>query len=185
MTLTQYPLEAIKTLGSKGLEIDLFHCYAGFTSEISELEDALFNNDFVNIKEELGDISWYLFVYLHLKDFDKYASIERLMKNSVEKEISNLETTFIIRNLYRASSSFGNCIKRELIYQKADALVEAKVISSIFSCIALICDKYGIDYNTVLSANIEKLKVRFPNKFTTEDALNRNLDEEYDKLSDN
>jgi NTP pyrophosphatase (non-canonical NTP hydrolase) len=185
MTLTQYPQEAIKTLGSKGLEIDLFHCYAGFTSEINELEDALLNNDLVNIKEELGDISWYVFVYLHLKNFDKYESIERLMRNSVQKEISDLDITFITRNLYRTSSNFGNCLKREVIYQKADALAEAKVLSSIFSCIALICEKYNIEYTEVLKNNIEKLKVRFPNKFTTEDALNRNLEEEYEKLSGN
>lgn len=185
MTLTQYPEEAIKTLGSKSLQIDLFHCYSGFTSELIELEDAVDNNDLVNIKEELGDISWYLFVYLKLKNFSQYVSIERLMINSIAKRIENLDMSFVVRNLYRASSSFGNCIKREIIYEKPDALVEAKVISSIFSCIALICDKYAIDYNEVLDANIAKLKVRYPNKFTTEDALNRNLTEEYEKLSGN
>ena len=36
----------------------------------------------------------------------------------------------------------------------------------------------GIDYEKSLENNINKLKVRFPEKFTEENALNRNLKEE-------
>lgn len=47
---------------------------------------------------------------------------------------------------------------------------------------AVLCDEFDVDYYQVLTNCIEKLKVRFPDKFTNENALNRNLDAERAEL---
>lgn len=47
---------------------------------------------------------------------------------------------------------------------------------------AIGCDELDIDWDTILDAVIEKLKTRYPNKFTSEDAINRNLDKEREVL---
>lgn len=48
---------------------------------------------------------------------------------------------------------------------------------------AIGCDSMGFDPETVIGRNIAKLKARYPDKFTTENALNRDLDKEKQALS--
>lgn len=43
---------------------------------------------------------------------------------------------------------------------------------------AIITDELGLDWETGLKNNIDKLKVRYPNKFDAELAANRNLEQE-------
>ncbi len=43
---------------------------------------------------------------------------------------------------------------------------------------AIGVDELGISWDTVLETVIAKLKARYPNKFTSENAINRNLDKE-------
>jgi len=47
---------------------------------------------------------------------------------------------------------------------------------------AIGVDELGINWDTVLETVIAKLKARYPNKFTSEDAINRNLDKEREIL---
>lgn len=48
--------------------------------------------------------------------------------------------------------------------------------------IARLIEKYDLDMGQILNKNIAKLKARFPEKFTQEKALNRNLNKERDIL---
>jgi NTP pyrophosphatase (non-canonical NTP hydrolase) len=41
------------------LRENLIHIILGINTEIDEMIDGIIKNDFVNVKEELGDISWY------------------------------------------------------------------------------------------------------------------------------
>lgn len=47
---------------------------------------------------------------------------------------------------------------------------------------AIGVDELGINWVTILETVIEKLKARYPNKFTSEDAINRDLNKERDIL---
>lgn len=42
----------------------------------------------------------------------------------------------------------------------------------------VMCERLGLDMGKLLEANINKLQVRYPHKFTNKDANNRNLEEE-------
>lgn len=44
--------------------------------------------------------------------------------------------------------------------------------------LSILLDAAGGDWDTVLTNNIDKLRARYPEKFTSEDAINRNLDAE-------
>ena len=48
----------------------------------------------------------------------------------------------------------------------------------IFWYLAILCDAMNVSFEEVQRRNIDKLKVRYPDKFTQHEALNRNLDEE-------
>jgi len=48
---------------------------------------------------------------------------------------------------------------------------------------AIGCDELNINWVTILDAVIKKLKARYPNKFTSKDAINRDLDKEREILN--
>jgi len=83
------------------------HALIGLVTELPELLDAVAKNYRVNIKEEIGDLMWYL---------------------------------------------------------------------------AILVDEYELDFDDILTLNLNKLKARYPNKFTSHDALNRDLDKELEVL---
>ena len=49
---------------------------------------------------------------------------------------------------------------------------------------AIGCDATGVSFEQILTTNIEKLRKRFPEKFTNENAINRNLKEERNTLEE-
>ena len=48
--------------------------------------------------------------------------------------------------------------------------------------IALICNFHGLSLEQIMEVNIAKLRMRYPNKFTEHDALNRDLEAERKEL---
>ena len=49
--------------------------------------------------------------------------------------------------------------------------------------LATLADELGFDFEDAMKKNLEKLKARYGDKFTTEKAINRDLDEELKSLS--
>jgi len=62
--------------------------------------------------------------------------------------------------------------------EKVDKVNLQEEIGDIMWYIALICNTYGFDLGEIKKRNIDKLAARYPNLFTEQDALNRNLDTE-------
>lgn len=81
------------------------------------------------------------------------------------------------------AGEFMDPIKREHFYNKTfDRNNSIEEIGDLLWYIAEACNALGVDMEEVMIKNIAKLKVRYPDKFTTENALNRNLEEEYKTL---
>ena len=75
-----------------------------------------------------------------------------------------------------------DAFKKHLIYgQPLDRVNISEEIGDVMWYIAIMT-RYlrndGISLQDILNSNINKLKVRFPDKFTSEDALNRDLPSE-------
>lgn len=51
--------------------------------------------------------------------------------------------------------------------------------------VSVLVDALGADWENILNTNIKKLKARYPNKFTSENAINRNLEVERKILEEN
>lgn len=72
-----------------------------------------------------------------------------------------------------------DALKKNLIYgAKLDKVNVQEELGDIGWYWILICRFYGWDPYKILKMNIEKLQLRFPNAFTEEDAMNRDLDKE-------
>ena len=146
---------AKRTLIDKGEFKNKVHCLLGLVGEINELIDAVRFVDEVNIKEELGDLTWFItniMTLYKIKFIDTY-----------EKSQYNTNRFFSTENLNYSISELANLMKRELIFDKTiSGDIEGYV-------------------NNVLLSNIKKLENRNKNKGIG-DLENRDLKQERDIL---
>ena len=77
------------------------------------------------------------------------------------------------------SGEFLDALKKHIFYGKElDRVNLAEEIGDLFWYLAIASDELKIDFESVMSKNIEKLKARYGEKFTEEKAENRDLDSE-------
>ena len=72
-----------------------------------------------------------------------------------------------------------------LLEQKLDKVNVMEELGDVMWYVAIACHTLDIDPTEMLQINIDKLRKRFPNKFTEYDADNRDLDAERDILEGN
>lgn len=76
--------------------------------------------------------------------------------------------------------------KKHFAYGKElDVTNVGEEMADILWYISNLCTMLNIDLEEMLQRNIDKLKARYPEKFTQENALNRNLDVERNILEGN
>lgn len=74
---------------------------------------------------------------------------------------------------------FTDQLKRHVFYGKElDKVNLTEELGDVLWYVALACNALGIDMQDVMGRNIAKLQARFPEKFTEENALERDLDSE-------
>jgi len=140
----------------------LLHCVLGIETEINEYKKAIINNDEVNAKEEIGDAYWYL---------------------------ANYELRFDIPIMSKSDlkgGSLDDCVEtvldlsKKVVFYKSDKFwgeVDLCMGSILYYLEDVVMSR-RYDKASILQTNINKLKSRFPNKFTTKDADERDLDNE-------
>lgn len=100
----------------------------------------------------------------------------------VVERISNAETAKLIHYQLGIGSESGelqNALKRWVAYGKPiDKTNIKEELGDVLWYMARICDAFGWTLEEVMELNIKKLEARFPEKFTTDAALNRDLEKE-------
>lgn len=72
-----------------------------------------------------------------------------------------------------------DALKKVIFYGKElDTTNMKEEVGDILWYLAILCDALGTDFDTEMQRNIAKLKARYPQKFTSENALNRDLEKE-------
>lgn len=160
-------------LDSRKLEVA--HMALGMCGEISELYEAIEKNDPVNIGEELTDINWFLANYLLIRTRIPYQVLLETVEDYEYMELHEDLFTGLILSL----SKVTDYIKRDVIYgKKVDGDKLFVELSKTCKYLFKLYKKYGLDVHQCMENNIAKLKVRFPDKFTEEAAINRDLKRE-------
>lgn len=78
-----------------------------------------------------------------------------------------------------------DAVKKHIFYGKDLDIVNIKEeIGDALYYIAVICDVCDFDFYDVCQINIDKLKARYGDRFSSEKALNRDLDKEREILED-
>lgn len=193
MTFLKYVDLAKRTRKDMGsLQMDTIHMVLGVSGEVmGEFIDQLKKHyiygkelDVINLGEELSDTMWYvanMYDILDLKLLNdivipesiKIGGHGSLLLPSI-KMAKQINDTFyyLCSDIMDDQDSFKEQDKEKYL---------EKIISIIITITSLAAI-WGIDLSKSLQNNIEKLKVRYPEKYTDEGAIVRNLEEERKKL---
>lgn len=174
MNFKEYQNSAFRTCADLGsLKANLSHMVLGIVSENEELLKALVENDLVNAREEQADQCWYIANYCTYRNFD----FDEIC-NSMWDVLDELETWEQETSMYDVYlSKLADYVKKYMAYDKPlDEKLEKKALKAIV--LSLTFEETEFDFPIDLQKNIDKLKERYPDKFTTENALNRNLEAE-------
>lgn len=176
MNLETYQKETIRTCpGLQSEPVDLAHMVLGMCSEFSELLLAKSKNDDINISEEIADTFWYLSNYCNIRNY----SLQELWETSeLQLELFDLNQ-YNINNYFYCLAELQDLVKKNLAYGKViDTKKEIDCLLSYMISMRVLWRDVNFDLEKSLENNINKLKIRFPDKFTKENAINRDLEKE-------
>jgi len=154
----------------------LLHWAIWMQTELWEIFEAIFikwkNNeiDEVNLREELWDVLWYFAILcdnINYTDFE-FDKLDINMKfDSIADYIFNINDLTI---------NILDSVKKSLFYKKPLDIELLKTrLNKIFNYIANLLSFIWGDIEKTAIINIEKLKARYPEKFSSENAINRDL----------
>lgn len=196
-SLEEYRLLAARTLPDLGsIGNNLLHMEAGIAGEfLGEAVDILKKTfaykkplDKVHLGEELADTVWYC---AGVETINKLPEMEMCFDEeslAIVENIKNQSIIYIKESVEISSSSVETeCLGIILANKNAVGSTNRGAILAIIGICMGICEVLEIDFWQALTNNISKLQVRYPEKFTEEAALNRDLAAErveLEKVSD-
>lgn len=143
-------------------EQKVLHSIIGMLTEIEELMDI---KDDVNLKEEVSDVFWYSAIIYREFDLDfKWEYVK------TEKHVLEL----LKRNLLLL-----DMFKKKIYYNKEinnDKFI--KTFNEMMNFLISFCADNNLNIEEIFELNIEKLKKRYGDKFSSESAINRDLEGE-------
>ena len=159
------------------------HYLLGISSELGEMCSCLkkfvgYNRplDIVNLGEEMGDILWFVSQLVQLKYPD--GPISKIIFEKKEKpENINRENT-----LFEGIMTL-NLIFSTIIWSEKEEKNYQHELYNIINVLSAIGQLYGLQLADLAWINIQKLAVRFPEKFDSQREMMRDLGLEYQTLS--
>lgn len=145
---------------------DLLHATLGFADELFEYQMA---QSWLNAVEELGDLCWFVALAAKELGSDPFESLERFTRFNPQLPV-----------LSEAIAEFVGAVKKAYAYgAPLDNARLRYLLSSIVARIDAIAEvKSDRTLDELLAGNIAKLQARYPEKFTAEAALSRNIKDE-------
>lgn len=155
-----------------GLKLNLAHMVMGLGSELGELVNCIGTElkrkiDLVNLSEEIGDMYWYIANYCNLRNISPPEN----------KTVDHLPDFMAMELLIVSVADLTDLVKKYVAYGKEiQRAQEMEAIYDVYSALNLLASVYNLNTDEVRQKNITKLRVRYPEKFTQEAAINRDLE---------
>lgn len=187
-TLAEYQQLASRTCPDLGTpDLNYFHMQSGIITEMGEAIDPIKKHiaygkplDIVNVGEEIADAIWYIanrarlflteeqnsYVWGTNKEFDKLSA-------DFDKQKDLFPT-----NLVEVAGLFHGVIPETNITEVPTHSTIGSVGLPDVVILFKAAQYLELDFWQILTNNIAKLQVRYPDKFTNEAALNRDLNAE-------
>lgn len=116
---------------------------------------------------------------------ERLTSTKLVEYNSGEDTEKSLDLLHASMGMVTEAGEFMDMMKKHLFYGKPQDTTNLKEeIGDILWYAAIALEALDTNFEEVMETNIAKLKARYPEKFTEDKALNRNLDTEREILED-
>ena len=157
MEQEEYILESERTCAQLPPTEHQIHMMLGVTGEFfKEMYVAIGSEDNEKAADEIGDVLWYL------------AGLARSFGMSSFIAKDNESDVFI------AIGSIAEALKKKFVYGKDYDLEEMQEsVFKIYETLEEACESADLDIKLVMQKNIEKLRIRFPEKFEKDLAINK------------
>lgn len=177
MNWQEYRVLSEKTMSSEFFcskkEETLLHAVMGILTEVEELLDNHSEEndaDDVNRAEEIGDIFFYMAIIGREYNLE-YPQLLVRDKNS--------DPMSIVIKLIKNTCKLLDMMKKKLYYNKEINEESFIAITKIIMLhISDYCNYFDVPVEKTFDVNIEKLRARYGEKFSTDRAINRNLEVE-------
>lgn len=155
------------------------HSALGIATEIGELW-AQYNSakkpkkmDMTNVREEIGDAFWYCAIYVDVHGLDL------TLFNEFDTPGKKRKYGKLLRELSVRSADLLDTHKKALFYGKPykKETYEDQFIW-VYKGLTDLCHTLGFDPAEIRTTNIAKLQARYPEKFDSDAAINRDLETE-------
>lgn len=111
---------------------------------------------------------------MNLKEYQQEAK-----RTLPDLENEDLNILHMLLGMQTEVAELADIWKKKIAYKKAVDWINVKEeFGDLNFYLANFCNITGLSWENSLDINIQKLKIRYPDKFSTEQALNRNLKEE-------
>lgn len=177
MTYTDFVL-SVKSSSFHQPNVDLLHAAMGLCTELGETLELESEEHEI---EELGDIAWYLALGFHATGLD----FENCTIYAPEEFYATVRGEDFLDTLIIYATELLDMVKKQVFYGREintgkahDCLIMLK--NSMHHGLELSDGDITLD--DIITANVKKLKARFPEKFTEDAANNRDVKEEYKQM---
>lgn len=158
--------------------LDTLHMILGMTSELTELDKAIVANDKVNIAEELTDIVWYVSGYKYVRGILAEFEFEPTFMHLSNGKLAGCD----FLDLTSAISELSDAPKKYLAYKRPINLTdELNNYINLLVTINNVAVELDVNLELSMEQNINKLKVRFPDKFDFDKAQEENRDRDRER----
>lgn len=150
----------------------VLHSIIGILTEVEELLDNHTGEtqDFTNILEEAGDITWYLAIIGREYQLDYPQLLVRTKNEDPMK---------LVLKIIKNTCKLLDMMKKKIYYNKP---IDENLFKTITHVVMLdlsdYMNVYDINIQNSFDINIAKLKARYGEKFSSERAINRDLETE-------
>ena len=179
MKVDEYQKASARTLNDKpdfeltNDQLMTIYCLTGLVGETGELyEIVMFSESFITknykdwfekvvlkIKEEIGDVLWYL---AGICTKQQLSLIEIINNSSIE--VKQLQYVYSLRNLLLAVCRISENIKKGIFHKHGINQDKLKQdIKKVYLILKIIAENFQLDIFEIMQDNDNKLKERYPN----------------------
>lgn len=183
-SFSQYAALAVRTAAALPYEKQIEHAQYGVLTELGELADifkriAVYGKPYtdkskLHVTEEIGDALWYVALYVVTRKFPESFRIGFSEGDTAAYGFSGEPEQVFDRILKPAQRYMVG-----LLEPCPTVRTEQSAVLGLLCALHALAKGLGIDIYTCLDMNIAKLARRYPNGFSSDTALIRDVDAEY------
>lgn len=162
----------------------ILHAIIGTLTEVEEILENYKDGELMvdinkqgSVAEESADIFWYLSILFRELNIRNY---NYKLPTDISSDNLNIDKPFnTLLSFTKVSLRFLDLLKKKIFYNK-DISNEVMIDLSIklHALLTHFCNQYNADIDQILEKNISKLKARYGEKFSSDKAINRDLETE-------